>query len=92
MAENRYRQEQPVDPQTDAEARALRTIAGLLDGDNPVVGDRAVAGQVGQVLRSSANELAHGRALPIPVRRAVLGLADAIRAALDPRTHELREP
>lgn len=92
MVENRYRQDQPVGPQADAEARALRVVAGLLDDDNPVVGDRAVAGHVGQVLRSTANELAHGRALPIPVRRAVRGLADAIRAALDPRTDEQHEP
>lgn len=90
MGENRrYDRSGRLDAATDAEVRALRTIAGLIQGDTHLVTDRAVAGQVGEVLRSAATELSAGRALPLPVRRAVRHLANAIRSALDPRSdHE----
>jgi hypothetical protein len=43
--------------------------------------------QVEQVLHATAtaNELGNGRGVPIGIRRAVRGLADAIRRELDPR-------
>lgn len=87
MGENRrYDRPAPVDAATDAEVRALRTIAGLLEDGTHLITDRAVAGQLGALLRTAATELGAGRALPRPVRRAVRHLADAIRIALDPRT------
>lgn len=86
MGENRrYDRSGPLDAATEAEVRALRVIAGLVEGGTRLITDRAVAGQLGEVLRTAATELASGRALPIPVRRAVRHLADGIRAALDPR-------
>lgn len=86
MGENRrYDRGGATDAVTESEARALRVVAGLVGQANRLVTDRAVAQQVEEVLRAAASELANGRALPIPVRRAVRHLADAIRAALDPR-------
>lgn len=66
------------------EAWALHTIAELVRGSWPGQ-DRAVRGQISRVLDAAAIELNAGRALPIEVRRAVLGLADALRVSMDPR-------
>ncbi len=86
MGENRrYDRSGPLDAATEAEVRALRIIAGLVGRGTRLITDRAVAQQLEEVLRAAATELANGRALPRPVRRAVRHLADAIRAALDPR-------
>lgn len=86
MGENRrYDRPAPVDDATEAEVRALRIIAELVGRGTRLVTDRAVAQQLEEVLRAAATELANGRALPLPVRRAVRRLANAIRAALDPR-------
>jgi hypothetical protein len=48
--------------------------------------DRAVAAQISEVLQSAAIELAGGRPLPLNLRRAVRGLGNALRTAMDPRT------
>ncbi|MDN5916375.1 MAG: hypothetical protein L0I76_14945 [Pseudonocardia sp.] len=86
MGENRrYDRSGELDAVTDAEVRALRTIAGLIEGGTALVPDRALAGKIGAVLRAAAVELAAGRGLPIGLRQATRHLADAIRAGLDPR-------
>lgn len=74
-----------VDAEAEAEARALRTIAGLIQSGTSLITDREVAIRAGEVLRAAATELYAGRAVPLPVRRAVRDLANAIRIALDPR-------
>ena len=93
MGENRrYDRPARVDAATDAEVRALRIIAGLIEDGTHLITDRAVARQLGQLLRTAATELNAGRALPRPVRRAVRYLADAIRVALDPRRGHQANP
>ncbi|WP_433506971.1 hypothetical protein ACQP04_11140 [Pseudonocardia halophobica] len=83
---SRYDRETTVDDQVLAEAEAYSTVAELLDDyRDEVIGDRTVATQVGNVLHSAAIELRAGRALPIGVRRAVRGLANALRESMDPR-------
>jgi len=67
------------------QAQALHTIAGLVRQAQPPM-SRRTAGQIAHVLDAAAIELNAGRALPIGVRRAVLGLADALRAQMDPRS------
>lgn len=54
-----------VDAETEAEARALRTIAGLIQGGTALITDREVAIRAGEVLRAAATELYAGRALPL---------------------------
>lgn len=75
----------PVADHVAGEARAFHTIAELV-GKNPPALDRAIAGQIAHVLDATAIELNAGRAVPIGVRRAVLGLANALRIAMDPCT------
>jgi len=48
-----------------------------------------VAGKVGQVLHTAANELSNGRALPIHLRNAVRGLANALREDMQPSPDDL---
>lgn len=82
----RYDRDVVVDESIVAEAGAYSTIAELLDATGEeIIGDRAVAAQIGNVLHSAAIELRAGRALPIGVRRAVRGLANALREQMDPR-------
>jgi len=71
-------------PEHLAEARALHGIAHLLD-DYPGITNTMVAGKVGQVLHTAANELSNGRALPIHLRNAVRGLANACARICSPR-------
>lgn len=83
---SRYDRDVVVDDETLAEARAYSPIAALLDDTGEtVIGDRAVAVQVGTVLHSAAIELHAGRPLPLGVRRAIRGLANALREQMDPR-------
>lgn len=83
---SRYDRDAPAEDAIVAEARAYSTIAALLDGTGEeIIGDRAVAAQIGNVLHAAAIELRAGRALPIGVRRAVRGLANALREQMDPR-------
>lgn len=82
---SRYDRDRPVGDREAAEARAFHTIARLLAHHPELITDRAVAGQVAHLLHNSAIELDAGRPLPIGMRRAVRGLADALRAAMDPR-------
>lgn len=82
---SRYDKFRPVSDGAADEGRALHTIARLV-GEHWPLTDRAVAGQISHVLDSAAIELNAGRAMPIGLRRSVLGLADALRAAMDPRT------
>lgn len=66
-----------------AEARALHVIADLVGGW-PGITSRAVANQVASVLQATAIELGSGRPVPVAVRRAVRGLADALRREMEP--------
>jgi hypothetical protein len=64
----------------------MHRLAELLDQRPAAAGmSRPLAGQVGQVLHMTANEIGAGRGVAIGVRRAVRGLADAVRQELDPR-------
>lgn len=84
---SRYDRYRPVSDLEAAEASALRTLAEML-AQRPAPLTRLsgpVRGQIGQIFYATANELANGRGLPIGLRRAVRGLADAIRRELDPR-------
>ncbi|GAA2861764.1 hypothetical protein GCM10010472_18840 [Pseudonocardia halophobica] len=84
-SQSRYDRDPSVGDSILAEAQAYSTIAELLDDyRDEIVGDRAVALQIGNVLHSAAIELRGGRALPIGVRRAVRGLANALREIMDP--------
>lgn len=74
----RYDRFRPVGDREAAEARAMYMIAELVK-DYPGISSSDVAGQVAHVLYAASNELRNGRALPIEVRRAVLGLTDALR-------------
>ena len=75
---SRYDRARPVGDREAAEARALHLI-GELVGGYPGITSGAVAGQVAAVLHAAAIELDNGRQVPIGVRRAVRGLADALR-------------
>jgi hypothetical protein len=67
------------------EAEALHTIARVMRGHaSPTIDTNYVRRQVGAALDAVAVELSNGRAVPIGVRRATIGLADALRLALDP--------
>lgn len=81
---SRYDRVRPVSDREAGEARALHVIAELVSRTRPSM-DPTTAGQIAHVLDATAIELNAGRALPIGVRRAVMGLADALRAAMDPR-------
>jgi hypothetical protein len=81
---SRYDRFRPVSDGAAGEARALHAIARLV-GEHWPLTDRSIAGQISHVLDSAAIELNAGRAMPIGVRRSVLGLADALRVAMDPR-------
>ena len=88
---SRYDKFRPVSDGAADEARALHTIAELVGKHWPLT-DRTIAGQISHVLDSAAIELNAGRAMPIGLRRSVLGLADALRAAMDPRTKPTDTP
>ena len=75
-------------PEHLAEARALHVIARLLD-DYPGITNTTVAGKVGQVLHTTANELSNGRALPIHLRNAVRSLANALHEDMQPPPEDL---
>ncbi len=80
---SRYDRPRPVGDQEAAEARALHMV-GEFVGDFPGINSRDVAGQVAHVLHAAAIELDNGRPVPIGVRRAVRGLADALRREMAP--------
>ena len=80
---DRYRR--PAGDREIEEASALHMIAELVTRTHPPI-NRTTVGQIAHVLNAAAIELNAGRALPIGVRRAVLGLADALRIQMDPRT------
>jgi hypothetical protein len=82
---SRYDRVRPVSDREAGEARALHTIAALVTHTPPPM-DRTTAGQIAHVLDATAIELNAGRPLPIGVRRAVISLAAALRATMDPRT------
>lgn len=84
---SRYDRTRPVGDREARQARALHTLAELLAArpTRLTALSDAVRGQIGQVFHTAANELGDGRAMPIAVRRAVIGLADAVRLDLDPR-------
>jgi hypothetical protein len=70
-----------------AEARAYSIIAELLvDYRDEVIGDREVALNLNNLLHSAAIELNNGHAIPLGIRRAVRGLANALRESMDPST------
>lgn len=80
---SRYDRTRPVGDREASEARALHLI-GELVGSYPGISDPDVAGQVSHVLHATAIELGNGRPVPIELRRAVRGLADALRRAMQP--------
>ena len=82
---SRYDKDLPVDSQEADEARALHTIGELVRARGVAGLDVGLRGQVAEVLDSAAIELNAGRAIPIGLRRAVTGMADGLRAAMDPR-------
>lgn len=83
MGSRRYDRTRPVGEREAAGAHLLCMIGDLV-GDYPGISNRAVAGQVTHVLHATAVELRNGRPA-IEVRRAVRGLADALRRDMDPR-------
>jgi hypothetical protein len=85
---SRYDREQPpLNADVAAEARAYSILAELLvDYRDKVIGDREIAMNMSNLLHSAAIELNNGRAIPIGIRRAVRGLAKALREAMDPNT------
>lgn len=86
-ANSRYeRYAHPVGGETEAEASALRIVAGLVERGSPALPDRLIAARVAGILRAAAAELSAGRPVPIQLRRTVRWTADALRAQLDPRT------
>jgi hypothetical protein len=62
----------------------------LLSGQSELVLDRASAGHLAQVMRATAIEMDALRSVPAGMRRAVLGLANALRAAVDPSSAAAR--
>lgn len=93
MGENRRyeRYARPVDREAEAEASALRTIAGLLEGGTALITDRQLAGRVAEIFRATAAELSAGRPVPLQVRRTVRRTADTVRGLLDPRCRDARD-
>jgi hypothetical protein len=79
---SRYDKTRHVGEREEAEARALYMIGDLV-GDYPGISSRDVAGQVAQELQATAIELGNGRSVPIELRRAVRGLADALRREME---------
>jgi hypothetical protein len=59
-------------------------MIGDLVSDYPGISSPDVAGQVAHVLYATSNELRNGRLVPIEVRRAVRGLANALRREMRP--------
>lgn len=86
VGENRRyeRYARPVDRETEAEAEALRTIAGLLEDGTALITERQLAGRVAEIFRATAAELSAGRPVPLQVRRTVRRTADTVRGLLDP--------
>jgi hypothetical protein len=80
---SRYDRARPVGDREAAEARALHLIGDLVCR-YPGISHPDVAGQVAHVLHATAIELDNGRSVPIEVRRAVRGLADALRRQMQP--------
>lgn len=89
-SDSRYDRVRPVGDREAAEARALHTIAGLLDGWSGI-SSRSVSIQIAGVLTATAVELGNGRPVPPGVRRAVRGLADALRREMQPRSDAARQ-
>lgn len=85
---SRYDNERPpLNADIATEARAYSTIAELLANHrDEAIGDREVAINISNLLHSAAIELNNGRDVPIGVRRAVRGLANALREWMDPNT------
>jgi hypothetical protein len=80
---SRYDRARPVGDRETAEARALHLIGELVSSYPGITGPE-VAGQVSHVLHATATELGNGRSVPIEIRRAVRGLADALRREMQP--------
>ena len=83
---SRYDRDRPVGDREAAESRALHLIAEFVDG-YPGITSQAVAGQVSAVLQAVAIELGNGRPVPVGVRRAVRGLANALRREMQPNAY-----
>jgi hypothetical protein len=83
---NRYDSDRRATDREADEARALHAMGELVSNQSGLVLDQASAGQLAEVMHATAIELNAVRPVPVGVRRAVLGLANALRAAMDPRT------
>jgi hypothetical protein len=82
---SRYNSDRRATGREADEARALHTMGELVSRQSGLVLDRSAAGQLAEVMHAVAIELNAVRPVPVGVRRAVLGLANALRAAMDPR-------
>jgi hypothetical protein len=80
---SRYDKARPVGDREAAEARAIYTIGELVT-DYPGIRSRDVALQIAAVLQETSVELGNGRPVPIGMRRAVRGLAVALRREMQP--------
>ncbi|MGI8817444.1 MAG: hypothetical protein ACR2G2_19760 [Pseudonocardia sp.] len=89
---SRYDRYRPVEDHEADEARALHTLGELVSRPTTPTLTRTVRGQIAHVLHATAIELDAGRAMPIGVRRAVLGLADALRIELAPPDEQPGNP
>ena len=87
MGNSRYERDRPVSGTEAAEARALHAVAELLTERPAISVDRSMASEIAEVLHAAAIELDGGRPVPLALRRAVRGLANALRSAVDPRDH-----
>lgn len=89
---SRYDRDRPVTGPEADEARAYHVLATVVAGRPSLEVDRRVLGQIAQVLHATGNELGEGRGVPVGVRRAVRGLASALRELLDPRENPATAP
>jgi hypothetical protein len=83
---SRYDRDRPVGDGEARETHALSTISELLVARGGFTLDGRGCGQVAHVLDATALELHAGRGVPLEIRRAVRGLANELRVAMDPRT------
>ncbi len=89
---SRYDRYRPVGDLEADEARALHTLGELVSRAASPALTGTMRGQIAHVLHATAIELDAGRGVPIGVRRAVGGLADALRVELAPPDGQLGNP
>jgi hypothetical protein len=83
MGTSRYDRFSEVDHRECVESRALHIITDLVH-DYPGLASVSLRGSVSEVLRQVAIELGNGQPVPVGLRRAVLWMADQLRAEMQP--------